>query len=183
MCSLIFFLLPLFVCFLLCLFIFPSFFAHWFSEVLTGSLSFLWDFFLIQKERTVSLLTWFSWQSKGAWFTCCTSFDETMNPVSSRWCFTLSKSNPQPHLAMIGFGPWLRGACQLDFLCRRADWNLRASCGEMATESLFIIQDFARARQALSLGSSPSLQPFIIGLNAAEREKGVRLLGPPLARP
>lgn len=84
---------------------------------------------------------------------------------------------------MIGFGPWLRGACQPAFLCRRAGWNLRASYGEMATESLFIIQDFAGARQALSLGSSPSLQPFIIGLNAAEREKGARLLGPPLARP
>lgn len=27
-------------------------------------------------------------------------------------------SNPQPHLTVIGFGPWLRGACQPDFLCR-----------------------------------------------------------------
>lgn len=42
------------------------------------------SFFLIQKERTVSLLTWFSWQTKGAWFSYCTSFDEMMNPVSSR---------------------------------------------------------------------------------------------------
>ena len=34
-------------------------------------------------------------------------------------------SNPQPHLAVIGFGPWLRGACQPDFLCRRAGRSLR----------------------------------------------------------
>lgn len=40
----------------------------------------------------------------------------------------------------------------------------------------------SKARQEPSLGSSPSLQPFIIGLNAAERE-GARHFGPVLARP
>lgn len=162
---------------------FSSFYAHRFTEVLVDS-SFCWELFLlIQKKRTFSLLLSSVSEAKVSGSTCCTNFDEMMNPVSSRWCLTLSPSSPLPHLAVIGLGPWLRGTCQLDSLCRRADWSLRASCGEMATESLFIIQGFARARQALSPGSSPSLQQFIIGLNAAEREKGARHLGPLLARP
>lgn len=57
-----------------------------------------------------------------------------------------------------------------------ASLSLRSSCGEKGTESLFIIQGFAQAHQALSLGSSPSLQPFIIGLSLAEREE--RDVGP-----
>lgn len=96
---------------------------------------------------------------------------------------TFSEQSPQLHLSVIRFGPWLRRACQPDFLCRRADRSLSTSCGEMATASLFIIQGFAWARQALSLGSSPSLQPFIIGPNVAERERRARHLGSLLARP
>lgn len=94
----------------------------------------------------------------------------------------MSQQSPAtPTVAVIRFGPSSRGACGRDFLCRMANRNLRGFSGEMATESLFIIQGYAQTRQALSLGSSPSLQPFIIGLNAAERE-GARHIVPLLAR-
>ena len=66
-------------------FVFFFFFAQRFSELLADSSSFFrWEFFsLIQKERTSSLFHF-----------GCTSFDETMNPVSSRWCLTLSQRSP-----------------------------------------------------------------------------------------
>lgn len=81
-----------------------------------------------------------------------TSLDKMMKPISIRWCLVLFQSNAPPHLTMLGFGPWLRRACQLDFLCRRADCSLRASCGKMATESLFIIQKLC----SRSVRNSPS---------------------------
>lgn len=43
-------------------------------------------------------------------------------------------------LAVTGFGPWLKGACPRDFLCRTTKRILKGSWEEMAAEPLFIIQ-------------------------------------------
>lgn len=44
------------------------------------------------------------------------------------------------HLALTRFGPWLKGMCQRDFLCRTTKQILKGSWEEMAAEPLFIIQ-------------------------------------------
>lgn len=84
--------LPLPFIFLFCLFFFCP--LPFFLEILIDSLTPLLRVLLShsRKKGLSYTCTFFNWQSQR--FTCCASFDEMMNPVSRKWCFALSQSNP-----------------------------------------------------------------------------------------
>lgn len=150
------------------------FLAHHFSEVLIDTLSFSLSSSSSFKKKALSL-GFHSLQLQRAlmrWWILSQGGD-----VSH--CL----SNPLPHLTVIEFGPWLRGACQPDFLCRKADrvWGLPV--GKW-------LQSHYSSSKALPgpVRHSPSAAVHLcshssLGLNAAERQKGARHSGPPLARP